>query len=245
MRRLVLAVSLLLLTLTTCTASMRVHMLSGSEEYKSEESLKMWAKHLETKFGIQSTFTHGTDRSKSVEGLERLEQADVLIIFCRRWELEGKQAALVRQSIKSGKPILAIRTASHAFEFYPEFDKEVLGGDYQGHGKDVEHMEMVPCSGNLDHPVLESISKWERTGKVYKNPDLAEDVKVLLSANFADRNEPLAWTRINGQQRVFYTAMGYPHDFANETFIALLDNALLWVFDPQNGEASGTEKDTN
>ena len=62
-----------------CTASpLKVHMLSGSEEYKSEDSLKKWAGHLENKFGIEPTFSLGTDRITTVGGLDHLADADVL-----------------------------------------------------------------------------------------------------------------------------------------------------------------------
>jgi type 1 glutamine amidotransferase len=47
-----------------------------------------------------------------------------------------------------------------------------------------------------------------------------------------EEENPLAWTRtLNNKQRVFYTSLGIPSDFQNETFIRLLDNALFWLGD--------------
>jgi len=203
-------------------------MLSGSEEYTSEESLRLWATHLKEVFDVKSTFSLGTDRSKEVGGLEHIQQADVLVVFCRRWELGEEQATVVRQAILSGKPVLAIRTASHGFEFFKEFDSDILGGDYQGHGKGGEEMRVLPCSDHLNHPVLKGIEGWKRAGKVYRNPHLAKDVSLLLWAETEAGASPMAWVRENGKKRVFYTSMGFPEDFLESQFIKLLDNALLW-----------------
>lgn len=210
--------------------ALRLHMLSGTEEYKSEVSLSAWAAHLESEYGItEVTMSHGPDRAEAVSGLENLETADVLIIFCRRWELSGEQAAATMDWIDAGKPILAIRTASHGFQFYLEFDHDVLGGDYSGHGKAGLPMEVVMASPVADHPVLAGVRPWKRTGKLYRNPNPAEDITVLLTSVSETGKEPLAWVRTNGAQRVFTTAMGFPADFENPLFIQLLDNALFWV----------------
>lgn len=211
------------------TPHLKVHMLSGSMEYHSEASLQAWAVHLESEYAVSSTLTHAPDKAEVVANLEGLDEADVMIIFCRRWELSGEQATAIMDWIEAGKPILAIRTASHGFQFYLEFDHDVLGGDYSGHGPAGLPMQVVLPAAAADHPVLGGIRPWERTGKLYRNPNPAEDITVLLTSASEAENEPLAWVRTNGSQRVFTTAMGFPADFENPLFIQLLDNALFWV----------------
>jgi type 1 glutamine amidotransferase len=213
-----------------CWGALRVHMLSGSEEYRSEQSLSGWAAHLEQQYGIVSTFSLGTDKATKVDGLEYLKQADVLVVFCRRWELSAGQAKQIVDSIQQGKPVLGIRTASHAFEFYKSFDKDVLGGNYTGHWKGDQPITIVLSKRQAEHPILREVSGWQRLGKLYKNRSIAEDAKLLLHTQRNGDQVSLAWARtLNNGQRVFYSSLGIPSDFQNESFIHLLDNALLWV----------------
>jgi type 1 glutamine amidotransferase len=230
MKRLIL---LYLFVAAVCqSAPLKVHMLSGSEEYRSEESLQGWAAHLKTVYGIDSTFSLGTDKCAEVDGLEHLKQADVLVVFCRRWKLTGEQAQIITDYIESGKPVLGIRTASHAFEFYKPFDKAILGGDYSGHEKGDQPVKIERVEQHAAHPVLKGVTGWERLGKPYKNPAIAADARRLLYMQKNEEENPLAWTRtLNNKQRVFYTSLGIPSDFQNETFIRLLDNALFWLGD--------------
>jgi len=209
-------------------AGLKVHMLSGSKEYKSEPSLKRWAQHLKKDHGIEVTMTHAADKAKSAEGLENLAQADVLVVFCRRWQLSGAQAEHIKKWIRDEKPILGIRTASHAFEFAKTLDKEVFGGDYKGHHKAYVDMGIAFVADSKEHPILKGLKAWKRKGKLYWNRNPQPDIKVLIKSVSDIDDQPLAWTRETGKRRVFYTSMGTPDDFENPAFIQLLDNALLW-----------------
>lgn len=211
-------------------APLQVHMLSGSAEYQSEKSLVSWAYHLKKQYEIEATFSLGTDKATQVAGLENLETADVLVVFCRRWELSGDQAEAIQKFIKSKKPVIGIRTASHAFQFYLEFDHEILGGDYNGHGKGGMPVEILLNEQYSNHPVAKGVRSWSRLGKTYWNPKIAKDAQVLFSTEADGGGTPLAWTRsLSGDQRIFYTSLGLPADFENAAFIGLLDNALFWV----------------
>lgn len=215
--------------ITGCSEPIKVHMLSGSNEYRSADALRLWAEHLESEYGIESSVTWSEDKAKSVDGLEALADADVLIVFCRRWELEGDQAQAIIDWCESGKPILAIRTASHAFEFYKEFDSKILGGNYSGHGPAEDSVRIQIVDEQKASPMLRGLDPWERPGKVYRNPEIAEDCSVLLRAVSTLENQPVAWTRERAGQRVFYTSLGLPEDFRQADFVALLDRALFWA----------------
>ena len=108
-------------------------------------------------------------------------------------------------------------------------DKEVFGGDYQGHfGHD------LPCDVTIapkakDHPVLRGIKPFQATGGLYKNPKVADDVTVLLMGSIPKSSEPVAWVREKDGHRVFYTSLGHPEDFKNENFLRLLVNGLEWT----------------
>ncbi len=208
-----------------------VHMLSGAKEYDSEASLEKLKKHLEANYAIACTHSRGHDGCTEFPELDSLDKADVLVVFCRRTEPGEGQLAKIKQWCAEGKPVVGIRTASHAFQDWLAFDKEVLGGDYKGHyGQDVE-VEVRLAQGAEQHPVLLGIKAWNRPGKLYKNPNLAGDVALLLSGRTEKASEPLAWCRCYGPNRrgrAFYTSMGVPSDFDDEMFLRLLSNAVAW-----------------
>jgi len=218
---------------------LRVHMLSGSGEYKSEQSLRKLKAYLEKHYDAICTLSLGKDKGKDLPDLDKLDQADVLVVFCRRMRLPGDQLRRIKDWCKAGKPVIGIRTASHAFQNWLEFDKIVLGGDYSGHWGNERN---VPAQLEArDHPILRGVEPWVRTSKYYKNPKIAKDATVLVT-RLGKHGEklPLAWARTYEPKtpgRAFYTSMGLPEDFDNPNFLRLLANAILWTADrePQAG----------
>lgn len=214
----------------------RIHMLSGSQEYQSDVSLPKWAKQLAAQ-GYQCTIATSMDE----QSRENLAAADLLVVFCKRWQLPEEELEAIKDYIASGRPILGIRTASHAFQTYLKFDNEVLGGTYSGHSGTVE-ADAARVEANLSHPVLNSITKdWKWTGKIYYNhatgggkqgspkTEFAQDAAVLVRLKHGEIDTPGVWVReLKGGQRVFYTSMGYTNDFEDPTFMRLLDNAVKW-----------------
>src|SRR6202011_1130214 len=95
-------------------------------------SLAAFQKHLEANYPVTCTraFRKTDD---DLPGLVNLENCDVMLLFTRRLTIKGKQLEVVQAYCKAGKPIVALRTASHAFQNWLELDREVLGGNYKGH----------------------------------------------------------------------------------------------------------------
>ena len=60
-------------------------------------------------------------------------------------------------------------------------------------------------------------------------PELAKDVKVLMTAKVGEVIEPVAWVREKDGRRVFYTSLGTPDDFQDPNFVRLLTNGLAWA----------------
>ncbi|MFP4057832.1 MAG: ThuA domain-containing protein [Candidatus Brocadiia bacterium] len=211
---------------------LRAHMLSGSREYKSEASLATLRGHLESQYHVACTLSRGKDKGRELPGLEALDEADVLVVFCRRMRLPDDQLARIQAWCRAGKPVVGIRTASHAFQTWLAFDKEVLGGDYKGHGGMEKAVRVLIEEEARDHPILAGVEEWTRACKMYHNPELAEDVAVLLSRESKKGREPLAWARVYDDARdgrSFYTPMGLPPDFENPNFLRLLANAIFWT----------------
>ncbi len=208
----------------------RLHMLSGSKEYQSEPSLKAFAAYLEKHYGVRSTLSLGRDGIKELPNLAAMADADVLVVFCRRVKITGDQLRRIQGWCKAGKAVVGLRTASHAFQNWLAFDREVLGGDYKGHGGGEKAIEVSLNAKARSHPVLKGVRPWTRAGKLYRNPKPAADITLLLTAKGRGDSQPVAWvrTQANGG-RVFYTSMGVPTDFQDATFQRLLVNAVFWT----------------
>jgi type 1 glutamine amidotransferase len=205
-----------------------VCLVSGSLEYESDASLAKFQEYLEKHYPVKcSRAFRKTD--EDLPGLENLETCDVMVLFTRRLKIQGEQLERVKKYCQSGKPIVGIRTASHAFQNWLALDKEVLGGNYQGHYKagPVAQIELVREVSN--HPVLKGVKPFQSAGSLYKNTGLASDVTVLLTGTIPGHTEPVAWARTHNRGRVFYTSLGEQKDFDQPSFRRLVVNALFWT----------------
>ncbi len=212
---------------TAAPAPLKICLLSGSAEYDSEKSLTQLQSYLESHYTLRCQRISGQDKGNGLPGLEALNDADVMVVFTRRVKLPREQLQIIQKYIATGRAIIGIRTASHAFENYMEFDREVLGGGYKGHYSD-EPAEAQIAPGRAQHPILAGVTSFT-TRKLYKNPTLADDVLVLMEAATPTYREPVAWVRQHNGARVFYTSMGIQEDFTQEPFLKLLANAVFWT----------------
>ncbi len=207
---------------------LKVCLVSGSLEYDSNESLAKLQKHLEKKYNIQCSWA----KRKAVDdlsGLENLQTCDVAVFFTRRMTIKGEQLAAVKKYCQSGKPLVAIRTASHGFQNWLAFDRIVLGGNYRNHypSGPICQVKIVPAAET--HPILKGVKPFTSVASLYKNIGIAKDTNLLLTGSIPDHIEPLAWTRMHKRARVFYTSLGHPQDFDNEQFLRLITNAIFWT----------------
>jgi type 1 glutamine amidotransferase len=207
---------------------LKVCLVSGSVEYRSDESLAAFQRFLEEHYNVKCTraFRRTDD---DLPGLENLESCDVMLLFTRRLTISGDQLERIQKYCRSGKPIVAVRTASHAFQNWLALDKEVLGGNYKNHygNGPATHVEIVEKARN--HAILAGITSFTSPGSLYRNTGLNKDAEVLLTGSIPGHTEPIAWTRMHNGGRVFYTSLGHPEDFKNDNFKRLLVNALFWV----------------
>jgi acetyl esterase/lipase len=211
-------------------APLRVCLVSGSLEYKSNESLAEFQKFLESNYRVKCTraFLPGSEVD-NLPGLENLDQSDVMLLFTRRLNLSGEQLERIKNYCLAGKPIVGVRTASHAIQSWLDLDKEVLGGNYHGHygadsGTDVKIVERAK-----DHPLLAGVRPFHSAGSLYKNEGLSADNDILMTGTNPEATEPITWTRTFKGARIFYTSLGHPKDFEEAGFRQLLVNALFWT----------------
>ena len=122
-----------------------VVLIAGDEEYRTEESMPMLAKILSVRYDCNSTvlFSFGPDgadyidpnNQQGLRGLDALDSADLMIIGTRFRRPSAQQAQHITEYLNAGKPVLGIRTATHAFNgdgsfqsiSYAQFGLKVLG----------------------------------------------------------------------------------------------------------------------
>ena len=222
----------------------------GEKEYNTASTIPAFAKrHLEYR-GMQCTFvTVAEDDPNHFPGLKVLKEADLLFVSVRRRTPSKIQLQFIRDHLAQGKPLVGIRTASHAFDRSPpdkqherwtNFDNEILGVDYLGHygNRPPEDPATIAQanSNKTDHPILKGINlkSFKVKSHLYKNKILSNSVKVLMTGTLEGQsqiNEPLAWTnKINGS-RIFYTSLGSVGDFKLPAFQRILLNGILWTID--------------
>jgi type 1 glutamine amidotransferase len=241
-------VSLVCSVFVTLTASsdepIHAVFLIHEREYISAETVPAFAKaELEDKLGWKCSFVIG-DRPNQLNGTEVLESADLLFVSVRRQAIPEKQMAPIRAYIEAGKPVVGIRTASHAWTVkkevptgvqWIEFDADVLGGNYNGHyPKDLTpDVSTVWSTEEIDHPIMSGVSreKWSTTSWHYKVRPLAETATPLMWGQYLDNEpEPVAWTNVSKYGgKVFYTSLGHPDDFESKEFRQMLVNGMRWT----------------
>lgn len=221
-----------------------VAIVMAEDEYETNQTLPRFAEDcLGNDFRVALVF--GSDSNPNeIPGLEILDEADAAIFSVRRRPLPPAQMAIVRRFVQSGKPVLGIRTASHAFaprdstltdglEAWPTFDAEVFGGNYSGHHGEaaLPMIDVVPESST--HSILAEVdfANFSAGGSLYKTSPLAGGAFVLLHGAISGQpTEPVAWIfERAGGGRSFYTSLGHKNDFESGEFRRLLYNAICWA----------------
>jgi hypothetical protein len=132
-----------------------VVFLSGDEEYRSEEGLPMLAKILSQRHGFKATVLFSVDpdgtinpkNGKSLSDSTALETADAVVMLLRFRAWPDEDMARFEKYLLAGKPIVALRTSTHAFNGFPKgspweswnynnqggFGKRVLGETWLTH----------------------------------------------------------------------------------------------------------------
>lgn len=227
-----------------------IAMLIGEDEYETSKTLPPWSlEKLGKQFRVITV--HGSETKPSdFPGIQAISDADLLIVSVRRRPLLPEQLKVVRDFEASGKPMLGIRTASHAFSLrkpseasasldsWPEFDRDVWGGSYTNHHANDAHPMVSRIDHSETHPIVaewpsESIrSQGIRSqGSLYKVQPLAKEAQpILLGAIEGAMPEPVMWTftRKNGGRSV-YTSLGHQSDFEIAEFRDVLKASVDWL----------------
>ncbi len=160
-------------------------LVGGDEEYRSEEALPQLGKILARHHGFKCTVLFAInpktgeinpDQSDNIPGLEALKTADLMIVFLRFRDLPDEQMKHIVDYVDSGRPIIGMRTSTHAFNIkgrdrtyarysfnskdWPQgFGRQVLGETWINHhgGHKRESTRGLIASDQKDHPIVKGI----------------------------------------------------------------------------------------
>lgn len=220
-------------------------LLVAEDEYKTDESLpKFAAQYLGRDYRVSFIFGSDTDHS-DIPGIDALDTADALLVSVRRRPLPAAQLDHVRRFVAAGKPVIGIRTASHAFAppagksldeglaKWSEFDQQVFGGNYVNHHANDLQPRVTIAAGGEQHAALAAVelNSYVSPGSLYKvSPLLPGTQPLLLGTVPGFASEPVAWTRVRADGgRSFYTSLGHVGDFSQPAFCRLLFNGINWA----------------
>lgn len=164
-------------------AGTRIVFVTGDEEYRSEQGMPQLARilarlgcHCTVLFAIDpKTGTIAPDVRDNIPGLHLLAAADLMVLFTRFRDLPDAQMQHVVDYVESGRPIVALRTATHAFapskerkharwswndtEWHGGFGRQVLGetwiAHHGAHGEQSARGVVAPDAAG--HPILRGI----------------------------------------------------------------------------------------
>lgn len=196
-----------------------VVFVTGDEEYRSEEGMPMLAKILAVRHGFKCTVlfainpgdgTIDPNNQTNLAGLETLESADMMFLFARFREPPDEQMKYIVDFVNSGKPILGLRTATHAFAFdrhkqsrfakydwrSPEwpggFGQQVLGETWLSHhGVHGKESTRGIINDKLEHhPILKGVEDIWGPTDVYSVVHLPQDAEVLVYGQVLEGMKP-------------------------------------------------------
>ncbi|MFM7100499.1 MAG: hypothetical protein ACKO3N_04955 [Verrucomicrobiota bacterium] len=182
-------------------------LLSGDEEYRSEEGLPQMGKILSQRHGFKCTVLFSQDadgtinpnHSSNVPGMHLLAGADLVVNQFRFRELPDADMKHFVDYLESGKPMIVVRTATHAFNYaknkqspYAKYSWTAPGGGFGGmtvgetwtyhhgdHGR--EATRGLVDGQHRKNPILNAVVDVFGPTDVYGvNEDFPADAKVLL-----------------------------------------------------------------
>jgi type 1 glutamine amidotransferase len=189
--------------------SKHIVLVSGDEEYRSEECLPMLATMLSERHGFKCTVLFAIDPATgqiapnvttNIPGLSALQSADLMVLFTRFRQLPDDQMQHIADFLDSGRPVIGLRTATHSFAFPPGttgrfahydwrstnwpggFGRQVLGETWVAHhGQHGTQSTRGVINPELgDHPILRGVTDVWGPTDVYAIAHLPVDARVLM-----------------------------------------------------------------
>jgi type 1 glutamine amidotransferase len=173
----------------------------------------------------------------SAENLERY--AAVMFYTSGELPMRDAQKTALLNFVRSGRGFLGVHSATDTFYAWPDY-LDLVGGYFNGHpwhqAVTIEVVDpgdpLVAFLGNSFQVKDEiyQISDFDYRGSrvlLRLDPSSVDLGKIGVHQRFY--GWPLAWTRLYGEGRVFYTALGHePSVWQDARYQRILTNAILW-----------------
>lgn len=188
-------------------------LISGDDEYRSEEAMPMLGKLLARHYGFTCTVLFPiepetghivTSYQNNIPGLDHLESADLMILLTRFRELPDEQIQQFHNYLLAGKPIIGMRTATHAFHYEKNknspfakyhwmskesgweggFGQKILGetwvAHHGDHGTEGARALIDGIAQQENHPILIGVNDIWVASDVYTVKNLPKEADVLV-----------------------------------------------------------------
>lgn len=182
-------------------------LVSGDEEYRSEECLPMLGKVLAEHHGFDCTVLFSVDANgvidpnnqKSVTNPEAFDSADLIVMALRFRNWPDASMKRFEDAYLRGVPLVGLRTSTHAFQFkgessyrkYNGFGRNVLGENWVSHwgAHKRQGCRGVVEEANKNHPILRGATDVFADSDVYEaHPP--EDVTILMRGAVTESLDP-------------------------------------------------------
>ena len=184
-------------------------LVAADDEYRSEELIPQLAKILAKRHGFTCTVLFAIDKKDgtinpgqrdNIPGLEALQKADLFILFARFRQLPDEQMKYIVDYLDTGKPIIGLRTSTHAFNydgkskspyrkytwtdstFAGGFGRQVLGETWVSHygNHNVESTRGLIAKGMEKHPIVKGVEDIWGPSDVYGLNNLTGDSRPII-----------------------------------------------------------------
>jgi len=215
-----------------------VVLLAGDEEYRSEEAMPQLGKILSQRHGFKCTVVFSINpktgeidpnTNNNQPGIEALDKADLCIMSLRFRKWPDAQMKHLVDYYNAGKPIIGLRTSTHAFSGIPAdspyanfnwnhkgwiggFGRQVLGETWVAHhgGHKSEATRGVIEAASKDDSILRGVTDIFGTTDVYTANPKAES-KVLVRGQvlkgMAPTDPPVEGKKNEPMQPVVWTRL--------------------------------------
>lgn len=187
-----------------------IALLSGDEEYRSEETMPMLGQLLAKHYGFKCTVLFAVDpesgeidpdNQNNIPGIELIDNADLIVMGWRYRQLPDADMKHFVDYVESGKPIVGYRTSTHAFDYDDDstspykkygnrstedwvggFGQQILGDTWIAHHGHhaVESTMAIADDHNRDHPIMTGVGKIWGPTDVYAITHLPASATVLM-----------------------------------------------------------------
>lgn len=227
-------------------------LLAGDEEYRSEEAMPQLAKILAYRQGFKCTVVFSVNPNGEIDpdarsnqpGIEALDTADLCVMMLRFREWPDSQMKHFVDYYLAGKPIVALRTSTHAFEYGEDssspyknygwrskswpggFGRQVLGETWISHWGDHgrQATKGIVDPEQTKHPAMRGLFSIFGTTDVYEASP-PKDATILIRGQVLE-GMTVSSTPAVGRKK---TAQGVEQDVNSPMM------PIAWVRERKNG----------